>query len=208
MENSKNSIVKNALVLCVITLIAGLCLGVVYDITKEPIEKAKLAANLEAYQAVFPEAADFNYEDSLTSAVKAFPDALASSGLQLGNVVLNEALEAEDASGNIIGYIVSSTSKDGYGGNVTVSVGINLEGTITGVKHLELNETAGLGMKAAEPEFQDQFKDKKVDSFVVTKSGAQADNEIDALSGATITSNAFTHAVNAAVYFVDNCLQQ
>lgn len=205
---SKNSIVKNALILCAITLVAGLCLGVVYDITKEPIERAQLEAKREAYQAVFAEASDFNYEDDITKAVKDSAELLAGSGLELGNVLINECLEAHDASGNVLGYIVSSTSKDGYGGNVTVSVGINLDGVVTGVKDMELNETAGLGMRAGEADFQNQYKDKKVDSFVVTKSGAQADNEIDALSGATITSNAFTHAVNAAVYFVDNCLLQ
>lgn len=53
-----------------------------------------------------------------------------------------------------------------------------------------------------------QFADKTVESFSVTKSGASADNEIDALSGATITSNAVAGAVNVALYFVNNCVAQ
>ena len=63
-------------------------------------------------------------------------------------------------------------------------------------------------MNATQPEWKGQFADKTVESFSVTKSGASADNEIDALSGATITSNAVAGAVNVALYFVNNCVAQ
>ena len=62
-------------------------------------------------------------------------------------------------------------------------------------------------MKAKEASFQNQFKDKKVEQFKYTKSGASADNEIDALSGATITTNAVTNNVNAALAYYHGALE-
>jgi len=58
-------------------------------------------------------------------------------------------------------------------------------------------------MKANTADFQNQFAYKNVDKFKYTKSGATADNEIDALSGATITTNAMTNGVNSAVIAFD-----
>ena len=82
------------------------------------------------------------------------------------------------------------------------------EGTITGVELLEISDTPGLGMKATEPAFKDQYKDKTVEEFTVTKTGSASDSEINAISGATITSNAVTNAVNAALYYLHNCIPQ
>ena len=73
---------------------------------------------------------------------------------------------------------------------------------------LSISETAGLGMKADESEFKDQFKDKNVEKFTYTKNGEKGDDKIDAISGATITSKAVTNATDAAIYFVANCLAQ
>ena len=61
-------------------------------------------------------------------------------------------------------------------------------------------------MKAKEPAFKDQFSDKKVAQFEVTKTGAAGDEQIDALSGATITSRAMTNGVNAALLYFQNIL--
>ena len=79
---------------------------------------------------------------------------------------------------------------------------------VKGIEFLALAETAGLGMNAAQPEWKAQYADKAVEQFTVTKSGASSDEEIDAISGATITSNAVTGAVNLALYFVNNCVEQ
>ena len=106
---------------------------------------------------------------------------------------------AAKAKSEIIGYIFTTTTSEGYGGNIQISVGILNDGTVTGVEMLSISETAGLGMNANTPEFKNQFADKKVDGFVVTKTGAASDNEIDAISGATITSKAVTNAVNTAI---------
>ena len=63
-------------------------------------------------------------------------------------------------------------------------------------------------MNGQEPEFKDQFSGKAAQTFEVTKTGAMADNQINAISGATVTSSAVTGAVNAAVYFYENCVAQ
>lgn len=202
----KGGFMKDAMILFVITLISGICLGGVYGITKEPIEKAEMAAKIEAYRTVYADAADFKASDSLKEAVKASADKL--TGLGYGNVLVDDAVEAVDDSENVIGYVITSTSKDGYGGDISISVGITSEGVVSGIEFLVITETAGLGDNAQKPEFKDQYKGKQVDSFTVTKSGAAADNEIDAMSGATITTNAVTNAVNAAIYFAANCISQ
>ena len=202
---SKGGFMKDALVLCAITLVAGACLGGVYEITKAPIAAAELEAKSVAYRVVLPEAAEF-VADDLTDVIAAANGEIA--GMGFGNVTVGEAVTGVDASGAPVGYVVTSTSNDGYGGAITVSVGIQADGTVSGIEFLTLAETAGLGMNAQKPEWKAQYAGKNVDAFSVTKGGAAADNEINAISGATITSNAVTGAVNAAVYFAKNCLAQ
>lgn len=202
----KGGFMKDAMILFVITLISGLCLGGVYEVTKEPIQRANMAASLATYKEVYKDAADFKFNQAIQDAADSSLETLA--GLGLGGVEVNVALEAVDASGNVIGHIFSATSKDGYGGNIKISVGMTSEGVITGLGFLEIAETPGLGMNATNPEFKDQFQGKSSDSLVVKKGGASADNEIDAISGATITSDAVTNAVNAILYFAQNCIAQ
>ncbi len=202
---SKGGFMKDAMILCAITLVAGACLGGVYEVTKGPIEEANMAAKAAAYQAVLPEASTFdkgNLADLMDSANAQI------AGLNYGNVTIDEAVMAMDGSGAEVGYVVTSTSNDGYGGAITVSVGIQADGTVSGIEFLTITETAGLGMNAQKPEWKAQYGGKNVDAFSVTKNGASSDNEINAISGATITSNAVTGAVNAAVYFAKNCITQ
>ena len=80
---------------------------------------------------------------------------------------------------------------------------INQQKEITGVEILSIDETVGLGMNAKNKEFRDQYKGKKVDRFEVVKTGKQSDEEIDSLSGATITSKAMTGGINGALEFYD-----
>lgn len=198
----KGGFMKDAVILFAITLIAGLCLGGVYGITKEPIAKAEAAAKIAAYKEVLPEASDF-VEDGMAEKIAASAEDLMGQGF--GNVYIDSAAQAVDASGAAVGYVVSSTSKDGFGGEVKLSVGINGEGKVTGIAFLSLAETPGLGMNATGDEFKGQFAGKNAETLAVTKAGAPAENEIQAMSGATITSEAVTNAVNAAIYFVNNC---
>ena len=188
--------IKNTISLMLITLIAGLLLGAVYEITKEPIRKENQKAKEEAYKAVFADADAF--ED-----VKIDEDKVAKALDEKGlDATINEAMKVLDKSGQQIGYVLTVTDHEGYGGDIQFAMGVQSDGTLNGISFLSISEMAGLGMKAKEDAFRKQFEGKKTDQIVYTKNGAKADNEIDALSGATITTNAVTNGVNAGLYFI------
>ena len=194
------NIIKNTLILTAITLISGLLLGFVYEITKEPIAMAQEAAKKEAYQQVIEGADTYDVLELDNKAIVTVEDTMESSGC-----TINEVVEAK-ANGETIGYVVTTTTSEGYGGDIQISVGILQDGTVNGVAILSISETVGLGMKAAEEEFYNQYAGKKAEFFSVSKTGATSDNEIDALSGATITSNAMTKAVNSAIVYYQHAL--
>ena len=198
-----NQIIKNTIILFAITLIAGICLGAVHDVTLEPIAQAQEAAATVTYQEVYPDAASFARTDEMTAALAAAAEEITA---QYGSVTVDDAQQALDGSGNVIGYLITSTSPEGYGGNVQIAVGITAEGSLTGIGFLSISETPGLGMKAKEPTFKDQFNGMKAQKLEVTKTDATADNQVQAISGATYTSKAVTGATNAAIYFVENCV--
>ncbi|MBU3840364.1 MAG: RnfABCDGE type electron transport complex subunit G [Candidatus Ruminococcus intestinipullorum] len=194
-------IIKNTFILMGITIIAGMLLGLVYEITKAPIAKAQEAAKQEAYQQVLSEAETF-IEDTTFDSEKA--TSLVSEAGYSDDIT--EVVIGKDANGKEIGYVITVTSHDGYGGDISISVGIQLDGTVKGIEMLKISETAGLGMKAAETDFKDQFKDKNVEKFTYTKNGESGDDKIDAISGATITTSAVTNAVDAALVYFQNML--
>lgn len=195
----QSGFVKDAIILFAITLISGLVLGFVYDITKAPIAAAAKAAKNEAYAVVFPEAKDFEENEADTAKIAETADEIAGKGFGHSNI--DEVVTAKDGSGNNIGRVVTSTSKDGYNGTVQISVGIKSDGTVVGITFLTLEETPGLGMRAAEESFYGQYANKNTKEFKLVKGAAGADDEISAISGSTITSTAVTNAVNAALYF-------
>ena len=197
-----NKIVKNTLILSAITIVAGCLLGLVYEITKAPIAQAQENAKQEAYKTVLADAAEFTVDNTLDAAAAA--NVLQEAGYTGDDIA--EVAKALDASGTVMGYVITVTSHEGYGGDIKISVGILSDGTVKGIEMLEINETAGLGMKASEDDFKNQFKDKQVEKFSYTKSGEDGDDKIDALSGATITTNAVTNAVDCALVYFQNVL--
>lgn len=183
---------KDAAVLLIITVAAGFILGFVYQITKEPIAIAKEKAANEAYAEVFSNADSFeeiSFDKPTDNTWKT----------EYSSVDIDAVLAAKDSSGASLGYVLTVTSHEGYGGDITFTMGVQNDGTLNGISILSISETAGLGMKA-EDVLKPQFKNKNVTSFTFTKTGAAADNEIDAISGATITTNALTTAVNGGLY--------
>ena len=190
--------IRNTISLLVITLIAGLLLGAVYEVTKEPIAKEQQKAKEEAYKAVFAEA-DFFGEMELDENVLA--DITDQQGL---DATVEEIMAVLDKSGNPAGYVLTVTDHEGYGGDVQFAMGVKTDGTVNGISFLSLSETAGLGMKANEDTFKKQFAGRNVEKFSYTKNGSTSDEEIDALSGATITTNAVVNGVNAGLYYVKN----
>ncbi|HJH50283.1 RnfABCDGE type electron transport complex subunit G [Merdimonas faecis] len=191
-----NKIIKNTLILTVITLVAGLLLGAAYEITKEPIAQSEENAKREAWQAVFPDA-----------------DADAFESVDVDTDIANQVIKDLGISGSIdevgtvdggeTGYVITTTDGEGYGGDIQVTVGITADGTVSGVSFLSISETAGLGMKATEASFYEQYVGVQTDQFYVSKDGGEGE-PIDALSGATITTRAVTGAVNAALAYFQN----
>ena len=189
------SMLKDAGILFAITLVAGLLLGCVYQITKEPIARQEALAQENACREVFSDAESFEAVTDFTE--EAAQTVLNEGGYSAASV--NACQEAKDASGTVLGYVLTVTTHEGYGGDIQFAMGIQDDGTLNGISILSIGETAGLGMRANTDAFKDQFKDKNVDKFEYTKTGATADDQIDALSGATITTNAMTNGVNAGL---------
>ena len=195
----KNQLVKDALILTAITLISGVLLGLVYEITKAPIAQAQEAATQEAYRTVFPDAESF-------SETAGFDAEKATAFVQdkgYGDDEIIACLDANDASGNSIGKVITVVSHAGYGGDITFSIGITSDGTLNGYSITDISETAGLGMKAKEEGFASQFKGIKVGAYEVTKT-TPGENEISAISGATITSRAMTYGVDAGMAYFES----
>jgi len=169
--------------LFVITAVSGGLLGLVYGMTKDAIAEVDAKKNEAAIQAVLPlddgeitykaDTLRYNYE----GADLTFPCNLAY-----------------DANGNFKGAAVK-TSEGGFGGKIDMMVGFLADGTIKGTSVLSHAETPGLGANMT-GKFKDQFVDKNPADYklTVTKDGG----DVDAITAATITSRAFSKAVDKA----------
>ena len=158
---------------------------------------------------------DGNSDDDLIETLKDSAEQLCSDilrnddhdvlyGTKYGKAYINEAVIGVDANGQVVGYVISATSGNGYEGNIKLSIGITPDGTVKGIAFTELNETPGKGSLAAEPGFINQFDNRSVTQFVLNGSGSDG---IDAISGATITSTAVVNAVNAGLDFFHSVMQ-
>ena len=193
----KNKIIKDALALTLITLVAGVALGGVYEITKDPIAKQEAQAKAEAYEQVFTDAAAFEEVEMDDTLIQTIRDQLDQEGYKAQSI--EEVMRAEDQSGEMLGYAFTVVTSEGYGGDIRFSMGVQNDGTLNGVSILSIGETAGLGMNADTPAFKDQFVGKQVEKLQYTKNGATQDDEINAISGATVTTNAMTNGINAGL---------
>ena len=162
-----------------ITAISACLLAVVNEVTSPIIKINTENAQIEANKSVVKEAKSFNNVE--------FED---ESG------IVNSISEGVDSNGNTCGYAVSVLPK-GYGGEISLTVGIDNECQVIGMEVISQSETAGLGAKCTEKEFQNRFLGK-TNGVTVVKNNAK-DNEVDAISSATITSKAITKGVNAAL---------
>lgn len=180
-----SKIIKPAAVLLVICVIAAGLLGYVNVITTEPIAAQDAKAKQESMTAVLPDAASFGEEKEVSE----------------GNIT--SVTPALDENGNEIGYAVAITTK-GFSAGLKLMYGIDTTGTITGLSVVDCsNETPGLGANAANESFYGQFAGKN-GSVAVTKDGG----DIEALTGATITSRAVANAATEAIeYVTENYLE-
>lgn len=187
-----NDILKPGIILFIIAAIAAGLLGVVNSATEKPIEEQEIKTMNEAKNVVFPgEDLEFSEETEVPSENLSGLSSLAYS------------IGKDKKTGNTVGYAVKSAAK-GYGGDISIMVGISQDGTVKGISILSHSETPGLGANADNDSFKNQYKDKKA-PFEVVKSGASGSNSdatyIDAITSATITSKAVTTAVNGAVEY-------
>ncbi len=189
------SMLKDALILFVITVIAGLALGGVYQITKDPIAAQEALASSNACKEVFSDASSFEVDPAFVA-----DDANAAYLKEYPDETVNDCLKALSSDGSLLGYVLTVTTHEGYGGDIKFMMGIRNDGTLNGISLLSISETAGLGMQA-EDVLVPQFAGKNVTEFAYTKDGATSDSEIDAISGATITTNAVTNGVNVGLYY-------
>lgn len=181
------SMMKDAAILFAITLIAGLLLGVVYEVTKEPIALQQTKRKNEACKEVFQDAVNF----------EALELSMSETG-EKASATINSVSAAVAEDGSTLGYVLDITTHEGYNGDIQFTMGIRMDGTVNGISLLSIAETPGLGMKAEEV-LKPQFAEKNVGQFTYTKTGAMTSDEIDAISGATITTNALVNGVNAGL---------
>lgn len=177
-------IIKNAMILFAITLVASVLLAYVYSITKEPIAEVQIVNRDKALASVLPNA-DF---EELTDL-----DFTDYDKIDTLFVALNGA--------ETVGYAFKLVTTEGYGGPIDLVVAIDISGMITGLDIIQQSETPGLGAKVDLPEFKDQFAGIKAEELTVVKGGAVNPDEIDAISSSTITSNAVTGAINQAIAY-------
>ncbi len=206
----QGGLIHDAVILFVITVIAALALGFVYELTKDPIAEAAAQAKVDAYKAVFPEMYSAKEPENEEELLKKAND-LISSQKEYEGVTIDEILAVESSSSLPLGWVMTVSSTKGYGGKITMTMGVsngNSEGEVgssgtfgmlRGVEFLSLSETPGLGMNAKEDKFKSQFRNVEVEQFSLAKRNISGDVEIDAISSATITTTAVTRSVNAGL---------
>ena len=175
-------ILSVALKLFIITAVSAFCLAAINMITAPIIAENNQKTELAAQRELLPEAEIFMPGEK--------PET-ARTGITINafNTGLNK--------GEFCGYVATVTSNAGYGGDIKVMVGIDKSLKVTKVKILQSSETAGLGQNASKPKFIDQYIG--ADSLLTVVKGGAGKGEISAISSATITSNAVTECVNAAI---------
>lgn len=185
--------IKPTLSLFIICLVVSFCLAFVNGITKGTITERNAMDAEEQRKLVLSKADSFKPVEGWKGKDE--------SGL------VREVYAAYSGD-NLVGYVFSAFPK-GYGGEIAVTVGISSENKVTGVKIGSNSETPGLGSKTANDDFTGQYQDKDITKdFTVVKRPASADNEIQAVSGATVSSTAVTKAVQASARLGSKLLRE
>ena len=176
-------ITRLGIILLIITAVAAAVLSYTNLITQAPIANQILQANIAARQSVLPEASSFEEVDKNT--IEGYANVLE----------LHKGIN----NGQTVGYTVK-TNPGGYGGPIEVMIGISTDAMVTGISVGNHTETPGLGAKASDDEFEVKYAGKKASQdLTVIKAGSPKENEVIAISGATITSRAVTSGVNTAI---------
>jgi electron transport complex protein RnfG len=172
-HDSNSSIVKIALNLTATCLISGVIIAATYFATAPIAAKKAVEQTQKTMKALVPQADKFEEIEGKTEWYKA------------------------EKGGEVIAYVVPSETK-GYGGAIKLLVAVTADGKVIDYSCLKHNETPGLGDKAIKSPFKDQFIGKTAENLVVTKDPSDKE-DIQAMTGATISSRAFTKGVKQAV---------
>lgn len=194
-------IVKDTLILFLITFIVAAILGVAYVGTKDQIEVSKQAKMEAAWQEVLPDGKSFEENENMN--YDEINNKLGLAGYT--NSMITQVLTAKNTEGEEVGYVIGVESSEAYNGSITFYMGLDLSGKLSKISLLQIAETPGLGMQAEEI-LVPQFSDKKVEQFQYTKTKGTLDEEIDVISGATITTNAIVNGVNAGLYYYQHLI--
>lgn len=179
IKSNKNDIIKPVAVLLAICIIIPLALSLTNRITKDKI------AELD----------EKNSSETMANLIEA--DSFTEEEFKDGENEFTYNLALKD--GEIVGYIFKTAEK-GYGGDVSVMTAVNVDGTVKSVAILDVsNETPGLGQNAAKESFYTQYEGKTSGISLLKNGADSAKNEVNAVTGATITSTAVNKAVNQAL---------
>lgn len=224
-EKKERSFVIDAIILCVITLVLGGILAGVYTVTKKPIEEAQAKTDNEACEVVVSEvdgASVTEAEDGAVDAANEFlQQHLIDKSVSEGKVDSEQAdsyskyvvvttIKRLQSNGEDVGYVYIADAKKGYGGSISFVLGVS-DGVVTGLEITNQSETAGLGANCESDDFKAKFGyDKGLqypssDSYpMYYKPGTTPKDEqgqIEAMSGATVTSRAITNAVKGLLLY-------
>ncbi|MDR1193947.1 MAG: FMN-binding protein [Peptococcaceae bacterium] len=177
----EHKVIKLTVFLLLVTGISGLAIGYVNGITAPAIEIQKEESLRQGYREVYPDGDEY-----------AILDYDGSDSVITGLVVARRAGADSGA--------IYTVSPKGYGGAVELLVGFDLAANrISGVKILTQSETPGLGANCSQPWFADRFLGKSAEgALALVKTAAQGDNQVQAITAATVTSTAVVDGVNAA----------
>ena len=186
----KKAILIPTISLFIICLCATFLLGIVNDITKDKIAQNAVETEMNSRKIVMAQAESFGekVEGDYTYEGVASPYSY---------------VEACDTEGKVVGYVFV-TQSSGYGGAISTMTGIDIDGKVTGVEFLQINETVGLGMNATKDSFKEQFKG--LSGIIGVNKNESTETEIKALTGATITSKAAAKGVNIALDIYENVI--
>ena len=205
-------IIKDVLILFAITLVAGLALGAVYNFTSSARSEQEKKILNEAYSTVMPGVESTKeVKVDLKKMNKHIAEEVKENEKELNykpynpfKAKIDGVILAKDKDGEELGYIMSVVDEEAYNSSLNMAVGIDMNGSVKGIAFLDINETPGLGMKAQEESFLKQYYGKDVEFFTYTKDSPEDDSQVDAISSATITTNAVTHGVDACLILADH----
>jgi electron transport complex protein RnfG len=182
MKKKKDTFINMLVSLFVITIISGFSLGYINELTVGPIEKGKIERKENALKLVLPA-----FDNNPVEDVQKIKSDYAKDSVEVFPAFENN---------EFVGAAVIGSTEKGFSGLIKLMIGFKPDGTVQNIVVLEQKETPGLGTKMKDEKFLAQFRDINPSAFnlKVTKDGG----EVDALTGATITSRGFGEAVQMA----------